>query len=286
MMKFTRRNMLRMLGGGLASSVGVGWYTWKIEPHWIEWVHRALPLAGLPRSLHGRTLVQLSDIHIGPRVDDEYLKRAFQQVADFEPDVLVYTGDLVSYTTSVRDHIRAMFPHLPHGKLATLGVLGNHDYGKRWAQPEIAADIVHVAAECGITILRNESVEIRGLRVVGLDDLWARKFDPQSAFARVPHDAPTIALSHNPDTADLPGWGAFRGWILAGHTHGGQCKPPFLPPPELPVKNRRYTAGAFTTPGNSRMYINRGLGHLLQVRFNARPEITVFRLETQDPAEG
>ncbi|HEX2860069.1 MAG TPA: hypothetical protein VHN79_00430, partial [Lacunisphaera sp.] len=70
----------------------------------------------------------------------------------------------------------------------------------------------------------------------------------------------------------------YQGWILAGHTHGGQCKPPFLPPPLLPVRNRRYTAGEFDLGDGRKLYINRGLGHLLRVRFNVRPEVTVFRL--------
>ncbi len=52
----------------------------------------------------------------------------------------------------------------------------------------------------------------------------------------------------------------------------------FLPPPMLPVKNRRYTSGAFDLGDGRSLYINRGLGHLLRVRFNARPEITCFRL--------
>jgi predicted MPP superfamily phosphohydrolase len=85
-------------------------------------------------------------------------------------------------------------------------------------------------------------------------------------------------LCHNPDAADLPVWGNHRGWILCGHTHGGQCKPPFLPPPLLPVKNRKYTAGVIDLSWHRHMYINRGLGHLLRVRFNVRPEVTVFRL--------
>ena len=70
----------------------------------------------------------------------------------------------------------------------------------------------------------------------------------------------------------------YEGWILAGHTHGGQCKPPFLPPPLLPVKNRRYVAGEYALAGSRSLYINRGVGHLMQVRFNVRPEITVFQL--------
>jgi len=90
--------------------------------------------------------------------------------------------------------------------------------------------------------------------------------------------AATIALSHNPDTVDRAGWGWHRGWILSGHTHGGQVKPPFLPPPLLPVENKRYTAGEFSLSDGRRLYINRGVGHLLRVRFNVRPEVTIFRL--------
>ena len=58
----------------------------------------------------------------------------------------------------------------------------------------------------------------------------------------------------------------------------GQCKPPFLPAPLLPVKNRRYSSGEIALEGNRRLYISRGVGHLLHVRFNVRPEVTVFRL--------
>ncbi|MEO1082736.1 MAG: hypothetical protein AAFY88_00695, partial [Acidobacteriota bacterium] len=76
-------------------------------------------------------------------------------------------------------------------------------------------------------------------------------------------------------------WHDFSGWILSGHTHGGQCKPPFLPPPILPVENRRYTAGAFELEGGRRLYINRGLGYLKRVRFNVRPELTLFTLRAQ-----
>ena len=91
-----------------------------------------------------------------------------------------------------------------------------------------------------------------------------------------------MALSHNPDTADRPVWGGMRGWILAGHTHGGQCRPPFLPPPILPVRNKRYSSGAFDVGPGRTMYVNRGLGYMLRVRFNARPELTLFTLTGGD----
>ena len=73
-------------------------------------------------------------------------------------------------------------------------------------------------------------------------------------------------------------WGGYRGWTLSSRTHGGPCEPPFLPPPLLPVVNRRYTSGAFDLGDGRSLYINCGLGHLKRVRFNVRPEITLFRL--------
>jgi hypothetical protein len=78
---------------------------------------------------------------------------------------------------------------------------------------------------------------------------------------------------------DLDGWEGFRGWVLSGHTHGGQCKPPFLPPPLLPVKNKRYTSGEFALDRERTLYISRGVGHVLQVRFNVRPEVKLFELQ-------
>jgi len=127
--------------------------------------------------------------------------------------------------------------------------------------------------------LSNQALTVAGLQFIGLDDFWSPRFDPAPVLAQHGQDAATIVLCHNPDVVDLPVWGQYQGWILAGHTHGGQCKPPFLPPPELPVRNKRYTSGEIALSGSRRMYISRGVGHLLQVRFNVRPEVTIFRLQ-------
>ena len=138
--------------------------------------------------------------------------------------------------------------------------------------------MVDLVQPLGITVLRNDVREIEGLQIVGLDDLWAEQFGPREPLRRLDTRRAALVLSHNPDTVDLPVWEGYEGWILSGHTHGGQCKPPFLPPPLLPVRNRRYTAGEFDLSGNRRIYISRGVGHLLHVRFNVRPEVTVFEL--------
>jgi hypothetical protein len=275
----TRRRFLRAAAATAGCGLGVGLYTWWWEPHWLEVVQRQLPVPGLPGGLVGARLVQLSDLHIGPRVDDSYLLRVFHRVMDLAPEIVVYTGDLTSYNTDVFHHARRMFAHLPLGSRGTFGVLGNHDYGPDWAHPEIADHVAAVAGDVGVTVLRNEVAEADGLQIGGMDDLWAGQFRPAQVLADLDPREASLVLSHNPDTVDRLGWGAYGGWILAGHTHGGQCKPPFLPPPILPVKNRRYTSGEFPLAGGRRMYINRGVGHSWRVRFNVRPEVTVFELK-------
>lgn len=56
------------------------------------------------------------------------------------------------------------------------------------------------------------------LTVVGVDDLWGTNFAPDSVLSSVDPATPTIVLSHNPDTLDLPIWNGYQGWVLSGHT--------------------------------------------------------------------
>lgn len=223
-------------------------------------------------------MAQLSDLHVGSRVDDAYLRSVFDRVRALTPEVVVYTGDFVSYDTNIAKHAGRVFPYLPVGSRATFGIFGNHDYGPGWTHPDFADDLAAIVQSVGVRVLRNEVGVMDGLQIIGMDDLWAGRFDPTAAWAKMDTSLPAIVLSHNPDTADEPGWDNYTGWILSGHTHGGQCKAPFLPPPLLPVKNRRYVAGEYELTGNRRLYINRGVGHLLRVRINARPEVTLFTL--------
>jgi predicted MPP superfamily phosphohydrolase len=268
----------RLLQAAAASTVGLGLYTWQLEPHWVEIVRRPLPIRNLPPALHGRTLAQLSDIHVGPRVSDRFVLDVFARVAALSPDVVVYTGDFTSYSDEVYSHAARIYADPPRGRLGTFGILGNHDYGPAWAHPEVAARLTAQLQAAGIRILRNEVADVEGLQIGGMDELWAHRFDPVRTLAALDRNRAAIVLSHNPDTVDQQGWSGYHGWILSGHTHGGQCKPPFLPPPLLPVENRRYTSGVFDLAGDRMLYISRGVGHLLQVRINVRPEVTVFEL--------
>ena len=276
----TRRRLLRASLAAVGSGLALGGYAWQVEPHWLEVVRRPLPVAGLPRDLQGRTLAQLSDLHVGPQVDDRYLLQTFSTVKALCPDIVVYTGDFTSYDTDVYTHAARVYADAPRGRLATFGILGNHDYGPNWAHPEVAARLTSQLEAFGIRMLRNEVAEIGGLQIAGMDELWAHRFDPVRTLAALERDRPAVVLSHNPDTVDRPGWEGYHGWVLSGHTHGGQCKPPFLPPPLLPVENRRYTSGVFDLSGDRMLYISRGIGHLLQVRINVRPEVTLFELQS------
>jgi hypothetical protein len=74
----SRRRFLSVATAGTAAAVGL--YTWRIEPHWLEIVRRPLPVRGLPPRLAGCTLVQISHVHVGPRVSDSYVLDAFARV--------------------------------------------------------------------------------------------------------------------------------------------------------------------------------------------------------------
>ena len=222
----------------------------------------------------------MSDLHIGPQVDDEYIIDTFRRVSGFRPDYVAIGGDFISYGGQEQiDQLKAVLQNVPRGRVASVAILGNHDYGPGWAHPEIAEQVIAVVRAAGVQVLRNETVNVHGLQFAGMDDLWGGRFAPAHTLSLLEARTATMVMSHNPDTVDRAGWEGYRGWILAGHTHGGQCKPPFLPPPLLPVRNRRYTRGEFDLAGDRRLYISRGIGHLTRVRFNVRPEVTIFRLK-------
>jgi uncharacterized protein len=276
---FLKRTAVALLAGG----AGVGGYAWLIEPHWVEVVRRDLPIRFLPDALAGKTLVQISDLHIGPEVSDAYLHNAFQTVAEIDPDILVVTGDFMTCRADEElDHVCRVLSDLRPGRLATLGILGNHDYAVGYHNTEVAGALTARLTDRGFVMLRNRSCDVAGLTVSGADDLWSPTCHFHAVTPKLEHTKANLFLCHNPDAADGDVWAGYQGWILCGHTHGGQVKPPFLPPPVVPVSNRRYIAGEVDLYDGRKLYINRGLGHLRQVRFNVPPEITVFTLRREE----
>jgi predicted MPP superfamily phosphohydrolase len=275
-----RKFIKRTFWGAIGISILGGIYTWQVEPFWLEFVKKKMPIRNLPDKLIGKTLMQISDIHVGNRFNFNYIIESFEKAKKFEPDYVVYTGDYVSYEDERQfEQLNEVLKYTVKGKLGTVGILGNHDYGKNYSEQSVADQISVQLEKSGIRLLKNNQEELEGLNIIGFDDYWALNFAPQIVMRNYDKSKANLILCHNPDVCDLDVWGGYEGWILSGHTHGGQCKPPFLDAPLLPVKNKKYSQGEIDLKDGRTLYINRALGHLLQVRFNVRPEITIFELE-------
>jgi len=274
--KFIKRTFFGTVGIGFLT----GLYTWQIEPFWLEFVKRKMPITNLPDNLIGKTLMQISDVHVGNRFDYSYIIESFKKAQKFNPDFVAYTGDYVNYENEKQfEQLNEVLKHTVKGQIGTVGVLGNHDYGKNWGEQNVADKISEQLTNAGIQVLKNEQMDIQGLNIIGFDDYWALNFEPEKVMNNYDEAKANLLLCHNPDVCDLDVWNGYKGWILSGHTHGGQCKPPFLKAPMLPVKNKRYSQGEIDLNDGRTLYINRAVGHLWQVRFNVRPEITIFELE-------
>ena len=267
----------------LITGVLLGFYSWKIELHWVKYEQANLTINHLPETLEGKSLVQISDIHIGNYVDKDFIKEIFSKVTALNPDIVVYTGDfvrLVHHKIPLIE-LNEVMRIAPKGKLQTLAILGNHDYGKNFQDSAAADSITDLLHGYHINVLRNESVTVQGLSIFGIDDLWGTNFDPAKAMKDYDPSKASLVLCHNPDAADLDVWNSYSGWILAGHTHAGQVRIPFWGSPILPVENKNYDQGIKRISGNRTLYVSRGLGHSIPIRFNARPEVTIFTLKKE-----
>lgn len=267
----------------LTTGVLLGFYSWKIEPHWVKYEQINLTINHLPEALEGKSLVQISDIHIGNYVDKDFIKGTFSKVTALNPDIVLYTGDFVrlAHRKIPLAELNEVMRIAPKGKLETLAILGNHDYGENFQDSAAADSIANLLYGYHIKVLRNESITVQGLNIFGIDDLWGTNFDPAKAMKDYDQSKASLVLCHNPDAADLDVWNSYHGWILSGHTHAGQVRIPFWGSPILPVHNKNYDQGIKRISGNRTLYINRGLGHSIPIRFNARPEVTIFTLKKE-----
>jgi uncharacterized protein len=257
------------------------WAFWG-APHNVEVVRVSMSLRDLPDPLVGKTIVQISDLHVGPIVSRDYLRDCLELVSSLEPDIVAITGDFVTYDGPTRiNEAVALLADMQPGKLATVAITGNHDFGSSrdgFTNRRVADSLTEKLDGVGIQMLRNSAIEIEGLRLLGVDDFWGPTHELGQTLAAGDAEMPSVMLCHNPDFVDQPGWENYRGWILSGHTHGGQVRLPFCKPPILPIRNHNYIAGQVELSGDRTLYVNRGLGYLRKVRLNVRPEITVFEL--------
>lgn len=257
-------------------------YAWRIEPRWVEWNTIDMPIKNLPQNLIDKKLVQISDIHIGEHVNDDFIIDEFQKINNVNPDIVAYTGDFISpvrINHAPFDQLEHILKHSARGKLATVAILGNHDYSVLARDGVVADSICRLLEKYDITVLRNAVIDINGLHISGIDDYWGRNFYPNKVLDCIDNTKANIVLCHNPDVVDLDIWNGYNSWVLAGHTHGGQVRIPFGKTIRIPVDNKNYDSGIKNIDDGRTLYINKGIGHSIRIRFNVRPEVTFFNLK-------
>lgn len=295
--EISRRNFLAgTLGSSLKTAVDlapVAAFTFSysrmlLASNGFDTMERNVSIANLPRDLQGFRIMQISDMHIGNLIHENYLQMAYDRIMQSKADILVVTGDIIDNNNYFIPQIGKFFYRLEsHFPLGIYGVLGNHDF------LDNADELEKKLKGSDITILRNQNKMVRRgnakLNLVGLDYPMRlggmgkqRLLMSQKYFRKVqPHirqEAPTIVLNHHPsdfeylknEKVDL---------VLSGHTHGGQI---------ILSKNResplalasnffQYYVDLYTE-NNSSLYVNRGFGHWFPVRIGCPPEITVLTL--------
>ena len=265
-----RRVLLVVAPAGLLLAA----YAGAVEPFWIEVTrhHVAAPLEPPLKIAH------LSDLHtngLGRR------ERILLDLLERErPDAIVITGDslvdgvVLGFPRADRaDAVYARAGELLGRLRAPLGVWAVRG---NWEDIRTIRDERGFYRGLGLHLLVNEARELRpGVWLAGLDDLQGAP-DVDAAFRSIPEGTVAIALFHSPALfARVAGRCPLA---LAGHTHGGQVRLPFLPPLWLPWGSGRFVEGWYEAKG-SRLYVSRGIGtSVLPIRMLARPELALITL--------
>ena len=240
-------------------------------------VHIDIPIAGLALELHGFTIAQITDIHVGHTIKAPYVRAVVDAVNRLDADMVAITGDLVDGSVAeLRRHVA------PLARLAsrhgTFFVTGNHEYysgAHAWITELQRLDI---------RVLMNEHVVVQhdaaALVVAGVTDVSAHHFDeahrsdPHSAIAGAPeHASMRLLLAHQPRSAAAAADAGFH-LQISGHTHGGQ----FLPWNFFVRLQQPFVAGLRRLE-DLWVYTSRGTGYWGPPnRFGIPSEITLLRL--------
>lgn len=227
-----------------------------VEPHWLK--IETLSLANGPVR---HRFVHFTDVH--HKGDADYLRRVVVEINRLAPDFVCFTGDLIEEAKFVAPALEI----LREIRAPLYGIPGNHDH---WSGADFRPVSAMFAATGGAW-LPNRQLTIRNgaINLIGLDRLPAQ-------FATDPEQL-NLLMVHYPEWADRLN-GLRCDLILAGHSHGGQVRLPFLGALITPTQTGGYEMGRFETPGGP-LYVNPGIGTFhLDVRFNCRPELTVFEI--------
>lgn len=257
-------------------------------------INKTIELQKLPASFDGFRIVQISDLHIGSFYGyEQRVKQAVEIVNSQDPDMIVFTGDLVNNFTAELDNFTDILSELnaPYGKFS---ILGNHDYGDyyQWESDEAKErnmqDMFVAQEKIGFRLLLNQwdTILVNGesIALIGVENWGEPPFprygDLDKASSGTDNIPVKILLSHDPSHWDAEVLVKTDiDLTLAGHTHGMQLgiENRFFRWSPSKIKYPRW-GGLFEENGQF-LYVNRGLGFIaFPGRIGMPPEITVIEL--------
>ncbi len=252
----------------------------------LETTRKTIHLARLPKAFHGFRIAQVSDLHIGPFMTAEEIRKVVEITNRLRPDLTALTGDFITWDPGTQEAVVDVLSNLK-APFGVFGCLGNHEM---WTGTE--ESITRLFTQKGIRILRQArapiAVEGETLQLLGVDfqtrgrmgshgEGLVQDYLPGVQKLMQPESV-HILLSHNPNSFDRAAQLGID-LTLAGHTHGGQVALEFVHRNISPSRLiTDYVKGWFQK-GGSQLYVNRGIGTIfVPIRLNAPPEITLFEL--------
>lgn len=286
-MRLSRRTFLV---SSLAGIVAVPGYSRFLEPEWLDVTEKRVPIAKIKSDIR---ILHLSDFHASDTVPFSLIERSIELGLERRPDLACLTGDFITdFVPEPKRYSRLLRRLSDRGP--AFASFGNHDGGAwaaRYGGLSDNSPVRAVLEDAGITCLTNDArvIQVRDqpLHLSGVGDLWNREVNPAKAFSSVeiPEGAARVVMAHNPDTRLLLkdySWDL----MLSGHTHGGQIVIPVLGyAPFVPVKDKRFREGLQPWSGRY-VHITRGVGNILGIRLNCRPEISLLTLTSRPEASG
>jgi uncharacterized protein len=219
----------------------------------------------MPHLEDEKTIVQLSDIHVGTVRNSEYLTMLVEKTNRLKPDLVLITGDMVDGSGGLSMH---SYEPLKSLTAPTYFTTGNHE---RYVGLDT---VLSLLAQTGIHILRNEMVTADGIQIIGIDDAqdWGRT-NPALANISFDRNEPSIVMYHRPEGINEAA-AAGVNLQLSGHTHNGQIFPFNL----IVRLFNTYTYGLYHFE-NTYIYVSSGSGTWgPPMRIGSNSEITLIRL--------
>jgi uncharacterized protein len=276
-MIISRRRLIAAAGGVFAAAVGAD--AFAVEPARVLVSRHDLRVRGLAPDLDGLRIAHITDVHFPGNV--EAAQAALLHLRREGPEIVVMTGDMTEH----RDALPQVggFAGAARGSIATVATLGNWEYACQAATT--ARDVYRSA---GVELLVNGNREVRVGRasvvLVGFDDPVLGQPDIHRARDGLLSDGAEIWLVHAPGFMSKPPLHISTTplLVLAGHTHGGQVRLPFVPA-FTPEGSGRFVAGWYHDT-LAPLYVSRGIGTTtIPVRFRCPPELPIFTLRRAEP---